>query len=180
MITSFYSKEELQNIGFKKMGSDVLISKKASIYSPEKISIGDNVRIDDFCILSGDITLGSTIHISAYAALYGSHGIIMEDFSQLSVRSVIFSEMDDLYGNHLAGPMHPYQKRSVKNGTVVIKKHAIIATNSTILPNLTVGEGSVVGAHSLVTKSLEEWGIYVGVPARRIKDRSKGLLKELQ
>ena len=69
MPSSFYSQKELTSIGFKSIGTNVLISKKASFYSPEEISIGNNVRIDDFCILSGKITLGSNIHISAFCAL---------------------------------------------------------------------------------------------------------------
>lgn len=74
-MNSFYSKEELQNIGFKKIGENVLISKKASIYSPQNIIIGNHVRIDDFTILSGEIEMGDYVHISAYVALYGKYGI---------------------------------------------------------------------------------------------------------
>jgi len=85
MTTSFYSEEELITIGLKSYGQMVKISRYARIYSPEKISVGDNVRIDDFCILSGDITIGSNIHISAYVALYGTKGIIMEDYSGISL-----------------------------------------------------------------------------------------------
>ena len=91
VITSFYSDDELQQIGFKSIGKNVKISRKASIYSPQNISIGDNVRIDDFCILSGNITLGSHIHISAYVALYGAMGIVMENYSGISPKSVIYS-----------------------------------------------------------------------------------------
>ena len=47
----------------------MLISKKVSIYSPQKISIGNNVRIDDFCILSGNITLGNYCRIAACGAM---------------------------------------------------------------------------------------------------------------
>ena len=81
-MSSFYSVDELNTLGLKSFGENVLISRKCSIYSPEKISIGNNVRIDDFCILSGNISLGSHIHISAYSALYGTKGIIM-DFSKV-------------------------------------------------------------------------------------------------
>ena len=62
-MNSFYSDEELKKIRFKSLGENVLISKKASIYSPEKIIIGNNVRIDDFCILSGNIQIGNHVHI---------------------------------------------------------------------------------------------------------------------
>ena len=65
MKTSFYNEEELKEIGLKVYGKNVLISRNATIYGADKISIGDNVRIDDFCILSGNISLGSYIHIAA-------------------------------------------------------------------------------------------------------------------
>lgn len=55
--TSFLSQKELEEIGFCSYGTNVKISRYARIYSPEKIKIGDNVRIDDFCILSGKITV---------------------------------------------------------------------------------------------------------------------------
>ncbi len=74
-MNSFYSKLELDQIGFNKIGNNVLIIRKCSIYSPEFISIGNNVRIDDFCILSGKINLGSQIHIAAFCGLYESKGI---------------------------------------------------------------------------------------------------------
>ncbi|MCB6803967.1 hypothetical protein LI178_31950, partial [Enterocloster bolteae] len=55
----------LKAIGFLKYGKNVLVSRKASIYNPEQMVLGDNIRIDDFCILSGNIKLGSYIHIPA-------------------------------------------------------------------------------------------------------------------
>ena len=100
-MTSFYSAQELQKIGFKAIGENVKISRKTSIYSPERISIGNNVRIDDFCILSGTISIGSHIHISAYVALYGAMGIVIEDYSGISPKSVVYSAMDDFSGIYL-------------------------------------------------------------------------------
>jgi hypothetical protein len=86
MSNSFYCENELKSLGLKSFGKNVLISRKASIYSPELITLGNSVRIDDFCILSGNISLGSYIHISAYSALFGKYGIKMNDFSGLSPR----------------------------------------------------------------------------------------------
>lgn len=63
--SSFFSESELKAIGFLKYGKNVLVSRKASIYNPEQMVLGDNIRIDDFCILSGNIKLGSYIHIPA-------------------------------------------------------------------------------------------------------------------
>ncbi len=85
-MESFYSEQELKSLGFKSVGEDVRISRKASFYGTKDISIGDNVRIDDFCILSGEITLHSHIHISAYCALYGRFGIEVEEIGRASCR----------------------------------------------------------------------------------------------
>lgn len=74
-MNDFYSEKELKKMKFKRIGKNVQISKKSSIYSPDKIEIGNNVRIDDFAILSGNIIIGDFVHISAYVALYGRFGI---------------------------------------------------------------------------------------------------------
>lgn len=174
--TSFYSEEELLTMGFKYIGKGCCISRKASFYGASRMYIGDNVRIDDFCILSGDITLGSHIHISAYVALYGAEGIVMEDYTGISPRSTIYSAMDDFSGDYLVGPIHPEEYTNVTGGCVVIKQFSQIGANCVVFPNLTIEEGVVVGACSLVNHPTTEWTIIAGVPARNLKPRSKKLL----
>lgn len=176
-MDSFYNEFELKKLGFKQVGSGVKISRKVSFYNISDISIGDNVRIDDFCIMSGTIELHSNIHISAYTALYGNSGIILEDYCGLSPRTTIFSEIDDFSGNYLVGPIHNIEFRNLTKGTVVIKKFSQVGATTVILPNVIIGEGVAVGAMSLVTKSLDAWGIYAGIPAKRIKERTRNLLK---
>lgn len=174
--TSFYSEDELLSMGFKSIGKGCCISRKASFYGLSNISIGDNVRIDDFCILSGNITLGSHIHISAYVALYGAEGIVLEDYTGISPRSTIYSAMDDFSGDYLIGPIHPEEYTNVTGGTVIVKRFSQIGCNSVIFPNLTIEEGVVVGACSLVRKSLLAWNIYAGIPSKKLKERSKKMI----
>lgn len=177
-MNSFYSEQELAQIGFKSLGQRVLISRKASIYSAANISIGDNVRIDDFCILSGDVTLHSNIHISAYCALYGAgYGIEICDFSGLSARCTVYAAMDDFSGEYLVGPVHNPSKTNVTGGKVLINRYVQVGAHALIFPKITIGEGSVVGAMSMVNKDIASWGIYAGIPAKFIKPREKGLLK---
>lgn len=176
-MISFYSETELSELGLKAYGKNVLISKKCSIYAPEKISVGDNVRIDDFCILSGNITLGSNVHISAYCALYGAEGIEFKDNSGCSARTTIYSAMDDFSGDYLIGPMHPEGTTHVTGGKVTIGMYAQLGAHCLVFPSVTIHEGSVVGALSLVTKNIPEWSVYVGIPAKKLRDRRKGLLK---
>jgi len=177
MNNSFYSADELSCLGFKMVGKNVMISKKASFYSPENIIVGNNVRIDDFCILSGKISIGSFVHISAYNALYGRFGIQIHDYSGLSPRCTLFSATDDFSGNYLIGPTVDSKFTNVSGGEIIIEKYCQIGANTVIMPSVTIEEGVAVGALSLVTKALNGWTIYAGVPARKIKPRSKNLLK---
>lgn len=177
MKTSFYTEQEISQLGLKSYGKNVRISRYAQMYSPEKISIGDNVRIDDFCILSGRITIGSHIHIAAYCAMYGAdYGIVMEDYTGLSARATIYAAMDDFSGDYLIGPIHEDEYTNVTGGMVRICAYSQIGAGALIFPNLIVSEGAVLGAMSMTKKSLEPWSIYAGVPAKRIKNRSKRLL----
>jgi len=181
-MSSFLSKEELDKIGFKSYGKNVLISKMVSIYLPELISIGDNVRIDDFVILSGEITLGNNIHIAPYSALFGGAGgagIVMKNYSGLSSRVTIYSISDDYSGEFMTNPTIPSNYTNVKKGKVVIQEYVIVGATSIILPGVEIGEGTAVGAMSMVIKSLPEWRICSGMPARVLKERSRKL-KELE
>ena len=173
---AFIPRDQLLRMKFKSLGSEVLISDKASIYSPSTISIGNNVRIDDFCLLSGEISLGSYIHIAAYTALYGKLGIVMEDYTGLSPRCTLFSASDDFGGNFLISPMVPEKFTHVTGGQIVLKKFCQVGANTVILPAVTLNEGVAVGAMSLVKKDLEAWSIYAGSPLRYIKKRERGLL----
>lgn len=175
-MNNFYNKEELDELGFKSLGSNVLISKKASIYNPEEITIGSNVRIDDFCILSGKIKIGNYVHISAYTTLYGRYGIDIGNFCGCSPRCTLFSATDDFSGEFMVGPLVPEKYTNVTNGKVILKDFVQIGCNSIVMPNIIVNEGSAVGALSFVNKNLDSWGIYAGIPAKKKKERSKNIL----
>lgn len=175
---SFYNEDELKEIGLKNHGRNVLISRKSSIYGAENISIGDNVRIDDFCILSGKIDMKSNIHISAGVYLYaGNVGIEIGDFSGISSKTIIYAISDDFSGSFLVGPMIDKKFRKVISKKVYIGKHVQIGASCVVLPGVILNEGISVGAMSLVNNNLENWSINVGIPAKKIKDRKKDLLK---
>ena len=176
MKISFLNEEELTQIGLKSYGSNVLISRNASIYSPDTITLGNSVRIDDFCILSGTISLGNHVHISAYSALYGRFGIKLDDYTGLSPRCTLFSAMDDFSGEFLIGPMVDESKTNVTGGLIHIKKYSQIGAGSIIFPKVTIDEGVAIGAMSLVKHNLEGWSIYAGIPVRRIMKRKNKLL----
>lgn len=173
-MNSFMNKQEIEKIGFKAVGENVYISRLASLYGASDIIIGNNVRIDDFCILSGKIRIGNYVHIAAYNAIYGGEsGVYMEDYTTISSHSSVYAVSDDYSGESMTNPMIPEEFRRVTNEKVVLKEHAIVGSHSVILPGSVIGEGCSVGAMSLIKGVLEEWGIYAGIPCRRIKSRSR-------
>ena len=175
----FYEKNELHKFNFKKLGNNVLISKYATLYGTEQMSFSKNSRIDDFCALSGEITIGENVHITVHCSITASLSpIVIEDFVGIAANCHIFSSMDDYLGFGLNNPTIPIEFRNVSHGPVKISKHSIIGVGSVIFPNVVVGEGCAIGAMSLVNKSIAPWGVYVGVPVKRIKDRSKNLLEK--
>ena len=178
MKSSFYTPEELKEFAFKAIGKDVLISRYARIYSMKTIEIGSNVRIDDFCLLSGKIKIGNHVHISAYASLCGGEKwIILDDFVNVSQKVEIYSKTDDFSGATLTNPTISDKFKSLVEAEVTLKRHALVGVGSVVLPGVTLEEGSVIGALSLVKNSTSPWSINVGIPAKKIKDRKKDLLK---
>jgi len=174
---SYLSKDQLKEVGFKNLGKRVLIGSLVSINHPEEISIGDDSRIDDFCAISGKITIGKNIHIATHCVLVASkEELIMEDFSGLAFGCYLFTSSDDYSGKSLTNPTIPAKFKHVVNGPITIRRHVIIGTGSIIFPGVEIAEGCALGALSVMTKSSMPWGLYVGNPARRIKERSKDLL----
>ncbi len=175
---AYYTQEELKNLGFKSIGKNVKISDKASIYNHNQISISDNSRIDDFCVISGKVTIGQNVHIAPFCLVAGGEkGIVFEDFSGLAYQVQVFTQSDDYSGRTLTNPTIPkkYKKESMQ--VVIIGKHSIVGAGSIIMPGVVLAEGTSVGAMSLVRKSTEAWSIYVGNPAKKLMNRKKDLLK---
>lgn len=174
---AYLNQQQLEQLGFKKLGHNVLISDKASIYNAEKIEIGNNSRIDDFCVLSGNIKIGNNIHIAALCLIAGGEkGIIIEDFAGIAYNSQVFSQSDDYSGETLTNPTIPQKFKKEIKQSVHIKKHVIIGASSVIFPGVTIETGCSIGAMSLVRKSTKPWGIYTGNPIKRLKHRKQDLL----
>lgn len=177
---SFLNQSELESMGFLSLGDNVSISARASIYGASSISIGSNVRIDDFCVLSaGDqgIFLGDYIHFSVGVSLIGRGRISVGDFAGLSANCSVFSSSDDFSGRYLTNPTVPAIYTNTSDLPVNICRHSIIGANSVVLPGVTIGEGGAIGAGSVVRSSTAPWTIYAGTPIKRIKARSSELLE---
>lgn len=178
---AFLTQEQILAIGLKSIGNNVKISDKCVIYNPEFIEIGDNSRIDDFCVLSGRIVIGRNVHITVYCNIAGGvPGVYIDDYSTIAYGCHIMSQSDDYSGATMTNSTIPKKYKAEIFEKVCIGKHVIIGAGSIVLPGCDVKEGCSIGAMSLVTKPTEPWGIYFGVPARKIKNRSKALLANFE
>lgn len=170
---------ELASLGLRAVGVDVRIHSTCLMVGLENISIGDHVRVDAFTsLIAGDgrINIGNHVHIAGYVFLSGAEGIEIADFVNVSRGVGIYTRNDDYTGEGLAGPTIPAEFLNQATGPVSLGRHVIIGSGSIVLPGVTIAEGSTVGALSLVKTDLAAWGIYAGLPVRRLRGRSRALL----
>lgn len=174
------SAQALAAMGFASVGRGVSVSDRASFYGASRINLGDNVRIDDFCVLSageGGIHLGSYIHVAVYSCMIGAGRITLGDFANVSSRVAIYSSSDDYSGATMTNPMVPAEYKEVDHADVRIGRHVVIGSGSVVLPGAVLEDGVAVGALSMMRGHCPAFGIYAGVPARRLRERSRDLLE---
>lgn len=179
---SFYTDEELNNFGFKSIGTGCKISKKTSFYGISNILIGNNTRIDDFCIISAgkSIKIGNFVHISANVSMFGKGEIIIGDYASISGKVSIYSSTDDYSGEYMTNPcVGEYDNKliNVYSNDIYIGKHVIIGTGSVVLPNAWIVDGVSIGCLSMINKRIDKIGIYAGIPAKFIKDKKLNFLE---
>jgi galactoside O-acetyltransferase len=100
----------------------------------------------------------------------------MSDFSGLAFGVTVFAQSDDYSGHALTNPTIPMQYRKILRARVELARHVIVGANSVVFPGVLMGEGSSVGACSMITKSTDPWTVYFGVPAKRLKTRHRIIL----
>jgi maltose O-acetyltransferase len=108
----------------------------------EQVYIGEDLIISDLLHDSNNITIGDRVSMGPRVTL-------------ITASSPNFSKI------------RPYIK-SIEKGKIKIENDAWIGACVTILPNIVIGEGAVVGAGSVVTKDVQPFTIVVGVPAKII------------
>lgn len=100
-----------------------------------------------------NLKMGKYVDISSFVVIFAHNGVTIEDKVQIGPNSSIMSA-DTISG---------------KNGPVVLKKGCCVGANSAVMPGVTIGENTIVGAHSLVTKDLPANVIAFGVPAKVVR-----------
>ena len=121
---------------------------RVKIMSPQMVQIGNDV------LLNEDVKLG------------GQKGIKIGNFVLLGYNVNLVSENHAYQDPHL-----PILKQGYYGGPIIIQDDVWIGANAVILPNVTIGKGSIVGANAVVSKDVKEYTIVGGVPAKKIKHR---------
>ena len=166
----------------KSCGKNVIIGKTVRIRYPESGEIGDNVIIDDFTYISTSLKIHSNVHISAGCKIIGGKNafVEMKEFSTLAPNVVLSAGSDD-YISGIATPMVSMKyKANAVIGKIILNKHCIVGAGSVILPNVIFNEGACLGALSLANINLQEYSLFVGIPAKFLKKRNKEEIIELE
>jgi acetyltransferase-like isoleucine patch superfamily enzyme len=139
---------------------DVILGKNVVIFNPDQVNIfgckiGDNSFVGPFVEITRNTTIGRNCTIESHSFLCDS--VTLEDDVFIS-HGVMFT--NDLY---------PKVKVRVKFFKTLVKKGASIGTNATIIAGVSIGQYSIVGAGSVVTKDVPDFSIYAGNPAKPLK-----------
>ncbi|MCC3158798.1 hypothetical protein LJ737_16255 [Hymenobacter sp. 15J16-1T3B] len=165
----------------KSCGDDVFISANVEIRRPQLVTVGSHVAIDSGFYLTTAAEIGDYIHIAPYITVIGGEQsrVVVEHFVSIAAGSRLLCGSDRFMGEGFTSVTVPDEYRdTVDFSTIRCGRFSGIGTNAVVMPNVTIGEGCVIGACSLVTKDTEPWTIYVGVPARPVKVRPREKMLE--
>lgn len=164
-----------------KIGNDVVIDPNTCFTRPELVNIGNHVAIDWGFYCTTALTIGDYVHVSPHVAVIGgaNTALTVEDFCFISVGARIVCASEQFYGEGLIGPIIPDEYKDVQIiEPVVLKQFSGVCANSTVLPGVTMAEGSILGANSLLKSDTEPWTIYAGSPARPIRARRSDKMRD--
>ena len=158
----------------KKYGKDVRISDLALISRPELVEMGSHIAIDMWTYISTNLIMGNYIHIAPSVTILGGANALLKmgNFTNIGSGGRIVCATDD-FEQGLISPVIPVEHRTIINEPIIFEDYATLGVNCTVLPGVTLGEGCIVGANSVVTKNTKPWMIYAGSPAKPIKPRKK-------
>lgn len=165
---------------FAKCGDDVFVSGNCEIRRPHLVSVGSHIAIDSgfYCTVAAE--LGDYIHIGPYVTVIGgAKGLLtMAGFNTIGAGCRLLCASDEFLGEGLVGIAPEEFRDTVHYEPIRVEMFASLGTNVVVHPGVNLAEGSVVGSCSLVTKDTEPWKIYMGVPARAVRDRRRDKMEE--
>jgi hypothetical protein len=180
-LKDFYYSDELRSMGVT-CGVNCLVHKSNTIINPEKLTLGNDVRIDGFSVISCGIgiNIGSNVHIASHVVLMGGAGIDVKDYASIASGAKVFSVSDDVMGRGLVGPCVENSTRYLHSGKVTLDQHSVLCINSAIMPGSTLNYGSIALPFSLIIGNTDKFKVYSGNPGKILKDRKLDFLKYLE
>ncbi len=155
-----------------KLGKDVRLAKFINLYGCE---IGDFTKVGAFVEVQKNAKVGARCKISSHT--FVCEGVTIED-NVFVGHGVVF--INDMYPRSTTSEGELQTESDWKVETTLIKRGASIGSGSTILANVTIGENAIVGAGSVVTKSVPADAIVAGNPARVLRggaSQARGITK---
>ncbi|MBL0356224.1 MAG: acyltransferase [Chitinophagaceae bacterium] len=152
---------------YRKISPLALISFRSSIRNHSRISIGNKTEINPFVVLwPSDLEIGHHTQINPGTAIYGK--VKIGNYVMVAPNCMLTG------GNHNYGDTEKYimQQGSTSNG-IIIGDDVWIGANTTILDGVEIGRGAIVGANSIVTKTVPAYAIVFGNPAEIVRWRKK-------
>lgn len=174
----------MENIFFdisklKSCGANVIIGKTVRIRNPELVEIGDNVIIDDFTYISGNLSIGNYVHIGANCTLQSSKGkITIGNHCGISSGCRIYAASSDYLKPNYDMPC--YQPEIRQGGIIInilISDYCLFGANTVVLPGVSVPEGVAFGSNLVVRqKNFKPWKLYFESKLINSVSRSKDIL----
>lgn len=148
----------------------VQLGKNVKIHHPTQVNlygcvIGDDTGIGSFVEIQKNAVIGSRCKVSSHSFI--CEGVVVEDEVFIG-HGVMFT--NDRYPRATTADGRPQGEADWKVENTRVKRRASIGSNATIICGVTVGEGALVGAGSVVTKDVPDYAIVAGVPARQVGD----------
>lgn len=159
----------------KKCGEGVKIYPLAKLAFPHVIELGNHCKIRDFVFIFAGmgVSIGEYSDMQPHAVIWGGGETIIGNRVSIGPGTVLLSAVySHGEGLKMVDGLGEGSSKALY-GKLVIQDDVYIGANCTLMPNITIGEGAVIGAASFVNKDAEPWGIYVGSPAKKIGERKK-------
>ena len=161
-----------------------IVSPHSRIRHPDDFLIGDDSIVDDFCYFSTKVRIGRATHIASGCSIAGGGAMQFEigDFSSLSSGVKVGCTSDDFVNDLVT--IIPAGVEQVKghliSGDVTFGNYTAAGSNTVVMPNNVIPEGTVVGALSFVPAGFrfQAWSVYAGVPLRFIRERNRGAIMD--
>jgi len=156
-----------------RFGSNVSFLPYCFVHgSPERFIIGDDVTFHPYTYLSlggatgAFVEVGHRSHFAPHCALYGGGGLTIGPYCNIAAHVVLATVEHDPNAGDRPMALSPSRK-----GPITLVEDVWIGANATVTPNVTIARGCVIGANAVVTRDTQPRGVYMGVPARRMRDR---------